>query len=147
MGFLLEIDYTSKNYNTSSYENLFLSEGWGRLRDVRGPYMTRPRAAIEIPKYALSNKIKSHLQLQFGLSNRSPVEAMIFNLIGNFGTTSHIVQRNSDINVNIDNIFLNENLENYSLEITLYTPLPSQIFEFMDILSINRLSIRRGGVR
>lgn len=143
MNFLLEINYANQLDSIIEHENLFLGMGWGRARDVRGPYMTRSLAVIEISRWALSQRVNSYLHLQFGLSNRAPVDGMIFKLIGSFGASSHLVQRNSDVDVSLENIRVNHGAEIYPIKVILHEPQPSKIFEFMDILAINRLSICR----
>jgi hypothetical protein len=42
------------------------------------------------------------VHLRFGLSNRCPVDAQIFNISGRFGSVSHIIRRSSDVAVMLD---------------------------------------------
>jgi hypothetical protein len=86
MGFLLDIDYTSPVNKSEAWETLFLGSGLG-VRDVRGPYMTQPRAVLAISSWALSARVGSQVRLRFGLSGRCPVDALIFNLSGSFATS------------------------------------------------------------
>jgi hypothetical protein len=144
MGFLLDIDYKSSGFTKSGHENLFLDEGWGGVRDVRGPYMVRPRAAIVIPVWAFSRAVNSRLYLQFGLSNRCPVDALIFNLSGRFGSSSHIIRRSSEADVNFEEIPPRDSFNDYRIDVRLHDPDPSNALKFMDILSIDRLMICRG---
>ena len=145
MGFLLDIDYRSSGYKNSGYETLFLGEGWGGVRDVRGPYMTRPRAVIAISAWALSASISSQLHLHFGLSNRCPVDALIFNIAGRFGPSSHIIRRSSETDIILENITKEPEFGDYQIDVTLHDPEPSHMLKFMDILSIDQILIRRDG--
>src|SRR5215471_14243581 len=103
MGFLLDIDYTSRDYKSEAWETLFLGDGWG-VRDVRGPYMTQPRAVLAISSWALSASVGSQVHLRFGLSGRCPVDALIFNLSGGFVSVPRIIRRSSDVDVMLDDI-------------------------------------------
>jgi hypothetical protein len=145
MGFLLDIDYRSSSYKDSGYETLFLGEGWGGVRDVRGPYMTRPRAVIAISAWALSARISSQLHLHFGLSNRCPVDALIFNIAGRFGASSHIIRRSSEADIILEDIIKENDSCNYQIDVTLYNPETSHMLKFIDILSIDQILIRRDG--
>jgi hypothetical protein len=78
------------------------------------------------------------------LSNRSPVDAMIFNLSGRFGKEAHIIRRNSNVGIRIDNISAETCFRDYVIEIVLCDPA-AFCDASTDILSIDRLSIRRDG--
>jgi hypothetical protein len=64
--------------------------------------MTQPRAVLAISSRALSARVGSQVHLRFGLSNRCPVDAQIFNISGRFGSVSHIIRRSSDVAVMLD---------------------------------------------
>jgi hypothetical protein len=140
MGFLLDIDYTCRVGKIDAWENLFLRRGWG-VRDVRGPYMTQ--AVLAISSWALSARVGSQVHLRFGLSNRCPVDALIFNISGRFGSVSRIIQRSSDVDVMLDGIRIEPGSEEYLIDVELHNPEPANVLQFMDILAINRIAIQR----
>jgi hypothetical protein len=142
MGFLLDIDYTCRSGKSAAWETLFLGDGWG-VRDVRGPYMTRPRAVLAISAWALSARAGSQVHLRFGLSNRCPVDALIFNLSGGFGSVSRIIRRSSDVDVMLNDIRIERGSEQYLINVALHNPEPANVLKFMDILAINRIAIQR----
>jgi hypothetical protein len=145
MSFLLDIDYSNSGFRSARHEYLFLGNGWG-VRDTRGPYMTEPRATLAIAPWALSRRMGSQVHLHFGLSNRCPVDALIFGLSGRFGASSHIIQRNSKTDVVLDDIANEHELDEYRIDVALDDPAPENMLKFMDILSIDRILIRRGAV-
>jgi hypothetical protein len=142
MGFLLDIDYTPRSNGSEAWERLFLAAGWG-LRDVRGPYMTRPRAVLAISSWALSDRVGSQVRLRFGLSGRCPVDALIFNVSGGFGSISCIIRRSSIEDVMLDDIRIERGSEQYLINVALHDPEPENLLKFMDILAIDRIAIRR----
>jgi hypothetical protein len=139
MSFLLDIDYTSRHGQSTTFETLLLGEGWGGVRDVRGRYMTRPRAVVGIPSWVLSAGAGSQVRLCFGLSNRCPVDALIFSLSGEFGSISRIIQRSSDLDIILDDIRIGPDSEQYLIDVGLHNPAPENMLKFMDILAINRI--------
>jgi hypothetical protein len=145
MGFLLDINYIDRDGKSSTYESLFLGKGWG-IRDVRGPYLTQPRGTLAIAPWALSRRVGSEVHLRFGLSNRCPVDALIFGISGRFGASSQIIQRNSEADVVLADVTAASELDVYQIDVALHEPAPENVLKFMDILSIDRISIRRSAV-
>jgi hypothetical protein len=113
------------------------------VRDVCGPYMTQPRAVLAISSWALSARVGSQVHLRFGLSNRCPVDALIFNLSGGFGSVSRIIHPSSDVDVMLDDIRIEPGCEEYLINVALHDPEPANVLKFMDILAINRIAIQR----
>jgi hypothetical protein len=140
MGFLLDIDYTCRPGNIEAWETLFLGGGWG-VRDVRGPYMTEPRAVLAISSWALSARVGSQVHLRFGLSNRCPLDALTFNLSGKFGSVSRMIRRSSDVYVMLDDIRIEPGSEEYLINVVLHDP--AKVLKFMDVLAIDRIAIQR----
>jgi hypothetical protein len=77
------------------------------------------------------------------LSNRCPVDALVFNLSGRFGSVSRIIQRASDVDVMLDDIRIEPGSDEYLIDVTLHDPEPANVLKFMDILAINRIAIQR----
>jgi hypothetical protein len=142
MAFLLEIEYAS-----GSAERLFLARGWGGVRDVRGPYVANSPAMIELAPWALSLTNVSQADLVFGLSNRSPVDALMFKVSGLFGDVSCMIKRNMTTAVTIPDIILPETGVHYSIAVVVDVPVSftGVGIKFFDILSIDRLRISRNG--
>ena len=141
MGFFLAI-----NYRAPSREMLFLSSGWGGVRDVRGPYLIESPGVIAIAPWALACVEASELRLVFGLSNRSPVDAVTFRVSGLFGSSTHIIQKNADVDVHISNILAVPESDEYRLSVDLTFGLSKDVDPLicLDLLSLDHLSINRG---
>jgi hypothetical protein len=142
MPFLLDIDYTSRDNKSEAWERLFLAVGWG-VRDVRGPYMTEPRA---VPRFPTGRYQSTYaLRCICASPGRCPVDALIFNVSGGFGSVSCIIRRPPDVDVVLDDIRIERGSEQYPINVALHDPEPANVLKFMDILAINRIAIQRGG--
>lgn len=106
--------------------------------------MIRPHAVISISGWALSPQINSRLQLRFGLSNCCPVDTLIFDITSEFGSSSHIIRRSSETKVILEEVSTRSKFADYRIDVTLHDPDPAHALKFMDILSIDGLSLRRG---
>jgi hypothetical protein len=105
--------------------------------------MTRPQATLAIAPWALSRRMGSEVHLRFGMSNRCPVDALIFGISGRFGALSQIIQRNSEADVVLRDVTTESELDDYRIDVALHDPVPENVLKFMDILSIDRISISR----
>jgi hypothetical protein len=143
----MQVDYATEGCAPSAWETVFLHKGWG-IRDARGPYMTGSKATIRLPSWALSSRVASHLQIGFGLSNRSPVNALTFYVSGYFGNRSFLIQRNSDIDIIISEVSPRPDADDYDIDVTIADPAYPQPHSqgLMDLFAINKLSIRRGRI-
>lgn len=131
------------NYRAPSTETIFLKNGFGGVRDVRGPYITETEAELEFPNEVFSQYNPSLLSISFELSNRAPLDAIILSFHGDLPRQDNlIVRRNSECTVHFPNI-----MKPPDGCTTLFIVPPNsnrrESSELLDILSINEISIER----
>ena len=134
------------DYRAPSREQLFLGTGWEPTRDVRGAFISAPKAELLIENWALSRNFASELTLIFAMSSRAAVDAMMVYAAGDFGTAQVMVRKFQQTAMVIIPLF--PSVTGGHVPITLQPSFgPSETipgrFDTMDLVALDELEIRR----
>jgi hypothetical protein len=125
---------------------MFLGAGWGRVRDVRGAYISEPTAYLHIENWALSQQFPSKLILVFSMSHRAEVDAMVVRAFGVFGQRQVIVGKHKQASMTISPC-LRDSILNFERIMLQPTFGPSNVISItggtIDLIALDELQLLR----